>query len=223
MISKLSKLFHTNKTIPQQIFKNLAIRNLTTTLQQQQKMSPTQDSYTDIVWMDLEMTGLDVMKDKIIEVSCLITDKDLNVLAEGPCFAINHPVSVFEEMNDWCKQHHYESGLVEKCLKSQITNEQGEQLLLEFIKQYVPKGKCPLAGNSIYMDRLFLRQHMSSVDEYLHYRVIDVSTIKELARRWHPKVHDNAPKKRFAHRSLDDIVDSINELKFYRQTFFREN
>lgn len=107
----------------------------------------------DIVWMDLEMTGLDVLNDKILEVSCLITDKDLNILAEGPCFAINHPNHVFENMNDWCKKHHKESGLVDKCLKSQITTAQGEQMILDFFKRHIPKRKCPLAGNSVYMDR----------------------------------------------------------------------
>lgn len=153
MISILNKLLTTNKKYPQHLIKSLAVRTLTTGSRETQKMTSNQDFSTDIVWMDLEMTGLDVIKDKIIEVSCLITDKNLNVLAEGPCFAINHPEKVFQEMNEWCIKHHNESGLVEKCLKSQITNEKGEQLLLEFLKQHIPKGKCPLAGNSVYMDR----------------------------------------------------------------------
>lgn len=150
MISLLNKLFTANKIF---LHKTLPIKHLTTTSRETQKMTSNQDFCTDIVWMDLEMTGLDVVKDKILEVSCVITDKNLNVIAEGPCFAINHPEKVFQEMNDWCIKHHNESGLVEKSLKSQITNEQGEQILLDFIKKHVPKGKCPLAGNSVYMDR----------------------------------------------------------------------
>ncbi|XP_061389031.1 probable oligoribonuclease [Musca vetustissima] len=175
----------------------------------------------NIVWMDLEMTGLDVLSDRILEVSCLITDKDLNVISEGPCFAINQPKKVLDTMNDWCIKHHNESGLVEKCLKSQITTEQGEHLILNFLKEQIPKGKCPLAGNSVYMDRLFLRKEMPLVDDYMHYRIIDVSTIKELARRWNPTILENAPAKKLSHRSLDDIKDSIEELKYYRRVFFK--
>ncbi|KAM7360622.1 putative oligoribonuclease isoform 2-T2 [Cochliomyia hominivorax] len=125
-------------------------------------------------------------------------------------------------MDEWCIKKHYESGLVEKCLKSQVTTEKCEQLLLDFLKQHIPKGRCPLAGNSVYMDRLFLRQHMPILDDYMHYRIIDVSTVKELARRWNPKVLDTAPQKKFSHRSLDDIYDSIYELKFYKTNFFQE-
>ncbi|KAI8117375.1 putative oligoribonuclease [Lucilia cuprina] len=223
MISVLNNLLTANKILPQILHKILVTRTLTNSSRETQKMTSNQDFCTDIVWMDLEMTGLDIIKDKILEVSCLITDKHLNVLAEGPCFAINHPENVFREMNDWCIKHHNESGLVEKCLKSSITNEKGEQLIIDFLKQHIPKGKCPLAGNSVYMDRLFLRQEMPLVDDYMHYRIIDVSTIKELARRWHPKLLDAAPKKKFAHRSLDDIYESIKELKFYREHFFKEN
>lgn len=153
MISKLNKLFTTHKIIPQTIYKTLAVRTLTNSSPQRQKMSAIQNDCTDIVWMDLEMTGLDVNKDKILEVACLITDKDLEIIAEGPCFAINYPKEIFDDMNDWCKVHHNESGLVEKCLKSQITEEKGEELLLEFLKEHIPKNKCPLAGSSIYMDR----------------------------------------------------------------------
>lgn len=117
------------------------------------KKSFTLEDESHIVWMDLEMTGLDVINDKILELSCLITDKDLNILVEGPSFAINYPANVFENMNDWCKKHHIESGLVEKCLKSQITQKQAEDIVLDFLKQNIPERKCPLAGNSIYMDR----------------------------------------------------------------------
>ncbi|XP_017031603.1 probable oligoribonuclease [Drosophila kikkawai] len=176
---------------------------------------------TDLVWMDLEMTGLDIEKDKILEVSCIITDQDLNVKSEGPCFAINHPQEVYESMTEWCIKHHNESGLVSRCKSSSVKPDQAAELLLSYLKENIPQRKCPLAGNSVYMDRLFLRRFMPTVDEYLHYRIVDVSTIKELARRWHPEVVSNAPKKTFAHRSLEDIYESISELKYYKQNLFR--
>ncbi|XP_044251609.2 probable oligoribonuclease [Drosophila takahashii] len=176
---------------------------------------------TDIVWMDLEMTGLDIEKDKILEVSCIITDKDLNVKSEGPCFAINHPQEVYDTMNEWCMKHHYESGLVDRCQRSDIKPDQASDLLLTYLKENIPRRVCPLAGNSVYMDRLFIRRFMPSVDEYLHYRIVDVSTIKELARRWRPELAKAAPKKSFAHRSLDDILESISELKYYKANFFK--
>ncbi|XP_073820104.1 probable oligoribonuclease [Musca autumnalis] len=215
MISKLNKIIFNNKLIPQYLCNKLKVENIHSTANKSHAMA------TNIVWMDLEMTGLDVMTDNILEVSCLITDKDLNVVAEGPCFAINQPKEVLDNMNEWCIKHHNESGLVEKCLKSQITTEKGELLILDFLKSHIPKGKCPLAGNSVYMDRLFLRKEMPKVDDYMHYRIIDVSTVKELARRWHPQILENAPAKKIAHRSLDDIKDSIEELKYYRQVFFK--
>ncbi|XP_039491229.1 probable oligoribonuclease [Drosophila santomea] len=176
---------------------------------------------TDIVWMDLEMTGLDIEKDQILEVSCIITDKDLNVKSEGPCFAINHPQEVFDTMNEWCKEHHSKSGLVDRCKSSDVKPEQASNLLLSYLERNVPKRACPLGGNSVYMDRLFLKRFMPLVDDYLHYRIVDVSTIKELARRWRPEVLTTAPKKSFAHRSLDDILESINELKYYKANFFK--
>ncbi|KAH8280949.1 hypothetical protein KR054_005506 [Drosophila jambulina] len=176
---------------------------------------------TDLVWMDLEMTGLDIEKDKILEVSCIITDQDLNIKSEGPCFAINHPQEVYDTMNEWCIKHHNESGLVKRCQSSTVKPEQASELILSYLKANIPQRTCPLAGNSVYMDRLFLRRFMPAVDEYLHYRIVDVSTIKELARRWHPEVLKNAPKKTFVHRSLEDIYESINELKYYKQNLFK--
>ncbi|XP_036324127.1 probable oligoribonuclease [Rhagoletis pomonella] len=176
---------------------------------------------TAIVWMDLEMTGLNSITDKIIEVACLITDKDLNILTEGLNFAINYPKETFEQMNEWCTKQHNESGLIQKCLKSDITPDHAESLILDYLQKHVPKGKCPLAGSSIYMDRLFLRQQMPTVDEYLHYRIIDVSSVKELCRRWRLDVLHSAPKKLLLHRSLDDLKESIEELKYYRENFFK--
>ncbi|XP_020811269.1 probable oligoribonuclease [Drosophila serrata] len=176
---------------------------------------------TDLVWMDLEMTGLDIEKDKILEVSCIITDQELNIKSEGPCFAINHPQEVYDSMSEWCIKHHNESGLVSRCKSSSVKPDQANDLILSYLKANIPQRACPLAGNSVYMDRLFIRRFMPLVDEYLHYRIVDVSTIKELARRWHPEVVRNAPKKIFAHRSLDDIYESISELKYYKQNLFK--
>ncbi|BFF91510.1 probable oligoribonuclease [Drosophila madeirensis] len=191
---------------------------------QGRKMSTTPslaDAETDLVWMDLEMTGLDIATDKILEVSCIITDKDLNIKSEGPCFAISHPEEVYKNMNEWCIKHHHESGLIERCRSSDVTPDQAVDLVMSYLKKNIPERKCPLAGNSVYMDRLFLRKYMSPVDEYLHYRIVDVSTIKELARRWHPDVAKAAPRKAFAHRSLEDIMDSIQELKYYKEHLFK--
>ncbi|XP_075147429.1 putative oligoribonuclease [Haematobia irritans] len=198
------------------ICRNIKTKASIYSIQDSQKMKST-----DIVWMDLEMTGLDVFNDKIIEIACLITDKDMNIIAEGPCLAINHPIEVFETMNDWCKKHHNQSGLVERCLQSKITTIKAEELIIDFFKHNIPRGKCSLAGNSVYMDRLFLRKEMPAIDNYMHYRIIDVSTIKELARRWNPEVLAGAPVKELKHRSLEDIRESIEELRYYRRAFFK--
>lgn len=185
-------------------------------------MSTSQSSnQSDIVWMDLEMTGLDADKDKILEVACIITDKELQIKSKELCFAINHSADVYENMNEWCIKHHTESGLIDKCKQSNVQPDQAEGILLSFLKEYIPERQCPLAGNSIYMDRMFIRKYFRIVDEYLHYRIIDVSTIKELARRWHPEIAKAVPQKVFAHRSLDDIRESILELKYYREHLFK--
>ncbi|EDW24675.1 GL24271 [Drosophila persimilis] len=179
------------------------------------------DDETDLVWMDLEMTGLDVDTDKILEVSCIITDKDLNIKSEGPCFAINYPEDVYKNMNEWCIKHHNESGLIDRCRSSDVTPDKAGDLVMSYLQKNIPKGKCPLAGSSVYMDRLFIRKYMSPVNEYLHYRIVDVSTIKELAKRWYPDIAKAAPRKVFAHRSLDDIMESIQELKYYKEHLFK--
>ncbi|KAL7727850.1 hypothetical protein ACLKA6_019781 [Drosophila palustris] len=176
---------------------------------------------SDIFWIDLEMTGLDIDRDQILEVACIITDKHLNVKSEGPCFAIKHPQRVYDSMNEWCIKHHNESGLVERCKSSQVTPELAENIILSYLKENLPERKCPLAGNSVYMDRLFLRKFYPLVDDYLHYRIIDVSTVKELARRWYPEVIKASPQKVVAHRSLDDIKESISELKYYKEHLFK--
>lgn len=167
------------------------------------------------------MTGLDIERDKILELACIITDANLNIISEESHIVINHPENVLNSMNEWCIKQHGKTGLIKDSLNSQITIEEAEKQLMEFLKKYVPPSTCPLAGNSVYMDRLFLRKFMSKIDEYLHYRIIDVSTIKELCKRWNPGVFANSPKKCTSHRALEDIKDSIVELKYYRDHFFK--
>lgn len=174
-----------------------------------------------MVWMDLEMTGLDVKKDRILEISCLITDKDLSVVAECPTLVIHQPDNVLSSMAEWSIKQHGKTGLTDASKNSTLTTEEAERLLLEFLKSHIPEKSCPLAGNSIYMDRMFLNTYMPSLNDYIHYRMIDVSSIKELCRRWNPQVFSKQPDKLLAHRSLDDIKDSIEELKFYKQHLFR--
>ncbi|EDV94988.1 GH11306 [Drosophila grimshawi] len=179
------------------------------------------DNKLDIVWMDLEMTGLDINTDQILELSCIITDKHLNIKSEGPSFAIRHPQHVYDNMNEWCMKHHYESGLVDRCKESNVTPELVENIVLSYLKENIPQGQCPLAGNSIYMDRLFINKFYPAVDKYLLYRIIDVSTTKELATRWYPDVSKATPRKMLAHRSLSDIKESIAELKYYKEHLFK--
>jgi len=137
-----------------------------------------------IVWVDLEMSGLNIEKDHILEMACLITDKHLNLVAEGPELVINQSDSVLDGMDDWCKNTHGRSGLNDAVKNSKITLEEAEQKMLEFLQKYIPKNSCPLAGNSVYMDRMFLNKYMKKFNDYLHYRIIDVSTVKELNLRW---------------------------------------
>jgi len=167
-----------------------------------------------IVWMDLEMTGLDPSIDSIIEIATLVTDKDLNIIATGPEIIINQPAEKFEQMDNWNKNQHTKSGLWEKVLKSDTDLPQAEDMTLAFLKEHVQPKTAPLAGNSIWQDRRFIARYFKTIDDFLHYRMIDVSTIKELSKRWYP---DN-PKfeKKGSHRALDDINESIEELKFYR-------
>ncbi|KAI5637701.1 exonuclease domain-containing protein [Phthorimaea operculella] len=174
-----------------------------------------------IVWVDLEMTGLDIEKDHILEIACLVTDADLNVVAKGPNIIIHQPDDVLRDMNEWCVKQHGESGLTEASRKSKISLQDAEKELLKFVSSHVPEKKCPLGGNSVYMDRLFLRKYMPTLNEYLHYRIIDVSTIKELVKRWYPKEFSKIPQKKFAHRTLDDILDSIEEMKYYKEHVFK--
>ena len=173
--------------------------------------------------MDLEMTSLqDARKDQIIEIAVLLTDKDLNVVAEGPDIVIHADKALFEGIPDSARELHEKSGILDEVERSTVTLPEAEQKVLAFLKEHVEQGTAPLCGNSIHMDRHFLRLEMPALDEYLFYRCIDVSTIKELARRWAPGVYEEARarKGKSAHRAMDDIKASISELAFYRGAFF---
>jgi oligoribonuclease len=170
--------------------------------------------------MDLEMTGLDPKVERILEIATIITDSSLQVIAEGPVFCVAQPQSLLDAMDDWNTAHHNASGLVDRVKREGISEEMAEAKTLEFIRQYVEPGQSPLCGNSIAQDRRFLVEYMPTLESYLHYRNIDVSTIKELAVRWRPDVYE-AVKKVGAHRAVDDIRESIAELLTYRQLFFR--
>ena len=176
-------------------------------------------SSDNLVWIDLEMTGLDHKNDTIIEIATIVTDGDLNVLAEGPNLVIHQSKDVMDNMNAWCRKHHGDSGLTDNVLSSTISMAEAERLTLEFIKPYIIKGKSPLCGNSIGQDKAFLYEYMPDLLNYLHYRVIDVSSIKELATRWYRK-EDYFLEKQGSHRALDDIIESIAELAHYRKALF---
>ncbi|XP_030076285.1 oligoribonuclease, mitochondrial [Microcaecilia unicolor] len=175
-----------------------------------------------MVWVDLEMTGLDIERDQIIEMACLITDSDLNILAEGPNLIIHQPDELLDGMSDWCKRHHGKSGLTQAVRDSKISLQQAEYEFLSFVRQHTPPGVCPLAGNSVHADKKFLDKYMPQFMRHLHYRIIDVSTVKELCRRWYAEEYALAPKKKASHRALDDIRESIKELQFYRNNIFQK-
>jgi len=180
-----------------------------------------QQHHDYLVWMDLEMTGLDPKVDTILEIATVITDGQLNTVAEGPNIVIHQSDSVLDAMGDWCKEHHGDSGLTAKVRASTISMLDAEQQSLDFIKAHVPEGSSPLCGNSIHQDRRFLVPYMPTLEAYLHYRNIDVSTVKELARRWYPAI--GAPVKVGEHLALADVRESIDELKFYRNQLFKLN
>jgi len=172
----------------------------------------------NLVWMDLEMSGLDPERETILEIATIITDGDLNVLAEGPNIVIHQPDEVLDNMDEWCTQHHAQSGLTAKVRNSLVSMRKAEIETLNFIKKYVPERCSPLCGNSIHQDRIFLSRYMQELEAYVHYRNLDVSTIKEIGRRWYPKT--KAPLKQSEHLALSDVRESINELAFYRKHLF---
>jgi oligoribonuclease len=172
----------------------------------------------NLIWIDLEMTGLDSFNDVIIEIATVVTDKDLNVLGEGPVIAIHQPDAALAKMDEWCQKQHGGSGLVKRVQDSEWTEAQAEQATLEFLKQFVPAGASPMCGNSICQDRRFLAKHMPELEKFFHYRNLDVSTLKELANRWKPGLAAGF-KKESRHLALADVHDSIDELKYYREHF----
>ncbi|MGC4174244.1 oligoribonuclease [Demequina sp.] len=175
-------------------------------------------SETALVWIDCEMTGLDTVNDALIEVACLVTDAELNVLGDGVSVVIRPSAEAVENMGDFVRQMHTTSGLIND-LDGGVTMEEAQATVLAYVRHHVPvAGKAPLAGNTVGMDKMFLERDMPELMAHLHYRVVDVSSLKELVRRWYPRVFFQAPAKTGGHRALGDIQDSIRELRYYRET-----
>ncbi len=174
----------------------------------------------NLIWIDLEMTGLDTVNDEIIEIATIVTDAELNILAEGPMLAIHQPDSVLAGMDEWNTAQHGKSGLTDRVKQSDVTMQAAEQQTLDFLKEFVPEKASPMCGNSICQDRRFLARQMPTLEAFFHYRNLDVSTLKELAGRWAPGLSNKFVKKG-AHLALDDIRESIEELKFYREQFIK--
>jgi oligoribonuclease len=173
---------------------------------------------SNLIWLDLEMTGLDPNKERIIEIATIVTDKDCHILAEGPVFAIHQSASLLNAMDEWCTKHHGASGLTERVEQSTISENNAQDATLHFLKQWVSPNKSPMCGNSIGQDRRFLVKYMPQLHDYFHYRNLDVSTLKELATRWKPDIVKGFHKKN-THRALDDVKESIEELCYYREHF----
>lgn len=173
-----------------------------------------------LVWMDMEMTGLDPERDVILEIATIVTDGNLNVIAEGPVLAVHQPDVLLDAMDDWNTKTHGNSGLTERVRNSETDTRAAEQATLEFLRQYVKAGSSPLCGNSIHQDRRFLVKYMPELEAYMHYRNIDVSTVKELAKRWKPEVVSSF-QKQGSHQALDDIRESIAEMLHYREHFLK--
>ena len=176
-------------------------------------------SEQSLIWLDLEMTGLDPGTDRILEIATIVTDHELNILAEGPVLAVWQPQSVLDKMNEWCVKTHADNGLTERVQKSKIYEKEAEQQTLTFLKKYLPPQKSPMCGNTIGQDRRFLFNYMRELHDFFHYRNIDVSTLKELAIRWKPSVIEGL-KKEGSHKALDDVRESIEEMRHYRKHLF---
>jgi oligoribonuclease len=181
---------------------------------------PARPNEFNLVWCDMEMTGLDPDKDRIIEVAVVVTDSELNILAEGPVYVIHQSDEIMDGMDAWNKGTHGRSGLIERVKNSTVTEEEAETALIEFLKQYVPAGKSPMSGNTICQDRRFMARGMPKLEAFFHYRNLDVSTLKELCRRWKPELVAGFKKKQ-AHTALADILESVEELKYYREHFIK--
>ncbi|WP_241503991.1 oligoribonuclease [Pelagibaculum spongiae] len=173
-----------------------------------------------LIWIDLEMTGLEPQQDRIIEIATIVTDADLNTIAEGPVIAVHQSDEILSNMNDWCIEHHGKSGLTERVRQSLFSDAQAEAKTIEFLRQHVKPGTSPICGNSIGQDRRFLYRYMPELEAYFHYRYLDVSTLKELAKRWKPEIMDGFHKSG-SHLAMDDIRESIAELKYYREHFIK--
>jgi oligoribonuclease len=174
----------------------------------------------NLVWVDMEMTGLDPDNDRIIEVAVVVTDADLNVIAEGPVFAIHQSDATLDKMDNWNKGTHGKSGLIDRVKASTVTEADAEAQLIAWLKQYVPANKSPMCGNSICQDRRFMARGMPKLEAFFHYRNLDVSTLKELCRRWKPELASGF-KKHQKHTALADIIESVEELKYYREHFIK--
>ena len=174
----------------------------------------------NLIWIDLEMTGLLPQQDQIIEIATVVTDTNLNILDRGPVIAIHQTAATMEAMDEWNTQHHGDSGLTQRVLDSRYTMAEAEQQTLAFLKRYLPPGKSPMCGNSICQDRRFMARLMPELEAFFHYRNLDVSSLKELAMRWKPELASGFVKKG-AHLALDDILESIDELKYYRDNFIK--
>lgn len=182
---------------------------------------PAKPNEFNLVWLDMEMTGLDPDNDRIIEVAVVVTDSQLNVLGEGPVFAIHQSDEVLDKMDAWNKGTHGRSGLIDRVKASTHTEADAEAALIEFLKKYVPAGKSPMCGNTICQDRRFMARGMPKLEAFFHYRNLDVSTLKELCKRWKPELASGF-KKHQKHTALADIIESIEELRYYREHFIKE-
>ncbi len=180
--------------------------------------APSGTNEFNLVWVDMEMTGLDPDRDRVIEIAAIVTDPNLNVLAEGPVFVIHQPDEVLDAMDAWNKGTHGRSGLIDRVKASTVTEEQASAEMVAFLKQFVPAGKSPMCGNSICQDRRFMARHMPTLEAFFHYRNVDVSTLKGLCRRWRPELIAGF-KKHQLHTALADIRESVEELRYYRQHF----
>ena len=174
----------------------------------------------NLIWIDLEMTGLNPDTDLIIEIATVITDKDLNILAKGPALEVHQSDAALAAMDDWNQKHHGESGLIDRVKASTISDEAAERLTIEFLRNWVPERTSPMCGNTIGQDRRFLVKYMPKLEAYFHYRSIDVSTLKELAARWAPSLKDGFIKET-KHEALSDVIESIEELRYYREHFIK--
>jgi len=174
----------------------------------------------NLIWVDLEMTGLEPDTDRVIEIATIVTDAQLNILAEGPVLAIHQSAEILAKMDKWNTSHHGQSGLTQRVIDSKLSEADAVQQTIEFLALYVGKGVSPMCGNSICQDRRFMARWMPELEDYFHYRNFDVSTLKELAKRWYPEVMDGYTKKG-AHLALDDIRESIEEMLYYRKTVLK--